>query len=426
MIQIDPVVTGQDPAAVEAIKNELQIIQEALQQGYTTPYSALLTPSDTEAFTQVTELVKKVRRLNPRLLLLAGIGGSNMGTLGVLQALGKTDKNIDFLCADTIDERYTESLLARFRSVLARGEPVVLCIVTKSGTTPETVINGSLFLEVLKEFHPEDYHEYVVVISDAGSPLYKTAQENRFGLLEIPKQVGGRYSVFTPVGLFPLMLLGVDVQGLCKGAGAALPSCLNTSIEINEAAQNALSLYAHYKEGYTLHNLFVFSPYLVLLGHWYKQLIGESLGKKESKDGRIVEAGFTPLVSLGTTDLHSVAQLYLAGPRTMYTSFIFFEDESDTLKIPGNIISSIIPGMPHRTVTVVKSAIVQGTINAFKKEKRPSMSTSLEQTAESIGAFLMIKMVETMLLGRLLEINPFDQPAVELYKQETRDILKSS
>ena len=82
--------------------------------------------------------------------------------------------------------------------------------------------------------------------------------------------------------------------------------------------------------------------------------------------------------------------------------------------------------MPGRSVTVVKSAIVQGTINAFKKEQRPSMTTSLEQTGESMGAFIAMKMVETILLGRLLGINPFDQPAVELYKQETREILKRS
>ncbi len=396
-----------------------------MKKGYETPYGALNAPSDENMFNAVEALVKNLEELNPKLVLLTGIGGSNMGTLAVLQALGKI-KDRDFLCADTIDEGYTENLLAQFRMVLSEGEKVILCIVTKSGTTPETIINGSLFLEVLKEFHPDDYHKYVVAITDAGSSLYTTAQKEGFKLLEIPKLVGGRYSVFTPVGLFPLMMLGVDVQGLCKGAQKALRTCLGTSLEINEAAQNALALYAHYKEGYTLHNLFVFSPYLVLLAHWYKQLIGESLGKKESTKGETVEVGFTPLVSLGTTDLHSVAQLYLAGPRNMFTSFIYFEDEPDALEIPLNSISSMISGMPHRTVTEVKSAIVQGTISAFKKQQRPSLVTSLEQTGESIGSFLLIKMVETILLGRLLDINPFDQPAVELYKQETRDILKRS
>jgi len=358
-------------------------------------------------------------------LMLVGIGGSNMGTLAVLQALGKK-KDSDFLCADTIDEQYTTSLLEQFRATLAAGHKVLLCIVTKSGATPETIINGSLFLEVLKEYHPDDYAKYVVAITDEGSSLCTLAQKEGFAYLEIPRLVGGRYSVFTPVGLFPLMLLGIDVQGLCKGAEKALRSCLDESLEINEAALNALSLFAHYKKGYTTHNLFVFSPYLVQLANWYKQLIGESLGKKESTKGELVEVGFTPLVSLGTTDLHSVVQMYLAGPRTMFTSFLFFDDEPQALTIPHNSLSETIQGMPGRSVTSVKSAIIQGTIAAYKKQQRPSLVTDLEHTAESIGSFLIIKMVETMLLGRLLSINPFDQPAVELYKQETREILKSS
>ena len=422
MIQLHGVVSH-DEAARTLVQDELRLIKESLSKGYSTPYGALNTPGDTQVLEEVSLIVKKIEQHNPHLLVLAGIGGSNMGTLGVLQALGKR-KDIDFLSADTIDDRYTHNLLRQFRAVLEQGHKVVLCIVTKSGTTPETIINGSLFLEVLKEFHPEDYTKYVVAITDKDSALYTTAQKEGFHILEIPKLVGGRYSVFTPVGLFPLMMLGIDVKKLCKGAEMVLGPCLDTSLEVNEAAQNALSLYAHYKAGYTLHNLFVFSPYLVLLAHWYKQLIGESLGKKESTSGKTVEVGFTPLVSLGTTDLHSVAQLYLAGPRNMFTSFIYFEDETEELRIPTNPVSSIISGMQQRTVTEVKSAIVQGTINAFKKEKRPSLETGLERTSESLGAFLMIKMVETMLLGRLLDINAFDQPAVELYKQETREILK--
>ena len=423
MIELNPVVTAHENTSMSLLKDELARIQDALEKGYETPYGALNTVSDAEALSSVHQLVEKLQKLNPSLLVLAGIGGSNMGTLAVLHALGKKNA-LDFLCADTIDERYTSSLLAQFRHVLSEGHKVVLCIVTKSGTTPETIINGALFLEILKEFHPRDYHHYVVVISDKGSPLSMIAEKENYAFLEIPKQVGGRFSVFTPVGLFPLMMLGIDVKGLRKGAARALRSCLDTSLEVNETAQNALSLYAHYKEGYTVHNLFAFSPYLVLLAHWYKQLIGESLGKRESTQGKLVEVGFTPVVSLGTTDLHSVTQLYLAGPRTMFTSFLFFEDESSDLIIPSNYVSSLVLGMSQRSLTEVKSAIVQGTINAYKKQKRPSLVIGLEQTAESLGGFLVQKMVETMLLGRLFDINAFDQPAVELYKEETREILK--
>ena len=422
MIELNPVVATHDTATMKILFDELIKIQHALENGYETPYGALHTVVDPKPLEQVHELVKKMQALNPSLLMLVGIGGSNMGTLAIMHALGKKN-DLEFACADTIDERYTSTLIAQFRRTLESGQRAILCIVTKSGTTPESIINGALFLEVLKEFYPKDYHQYVVVITDKDSPLYVLAEQERYALLEIPKQVGGRYSVFTPVGLFPLMMLGIDVRSLCKGAARALRIALIAN-EVNETAQTARALYLHYRAGYTIHNLFVFSPYLVLLGHWYKQLIGESLGKQDSTEGKLVEVGFTPVVSLGTTDLHSVAQLYLAGPRSIFTSFLFFEDELMDLTIPSNSLSALVPGLSKRPLTAVKSAIVQGTITAFMKQKRPSLVQGLEQTEESMGTFLIQKMVETMLLGKLFDINPFDQPAVELYKQETREILK--
>ncbi len=422
---LNPVVTPYDKKNMELLSHEIEHIAKELKREYETPYGALVAPADAETFTLVNDAVASVKKLNPDLLVLVGIGGSNMGTLAILQALGYTAQ-MQFMSADTIDERYTTKLLAQFRTALQAGQVPIVCIVTKSGTTAETIINGSLFIELLKEQFPDTYHEHVVIISDKGSALADVAQKEGYRYLSIPKQVGGRYSVFTAVGLFPLSLLGVDVQKLCRGAQDALLASLDPAIEVNPAALTALSLYEHYRQGYYNHVLFMFSPYLVLLGHWYKQLIGESLGKKETEDGTLVETGFTPLVSLGTTDLHSVAQLYLSGPRNTITSFIYFDDEEKRIVVPSNNVSELLTGMPGRPITEVKSAILQGTIEAYSKEKRPSIVLPLEQKAEHIGTFMLSKMVETMLLGRLFAINPFDQPGVELYKKETREYLKKT
>lgn len=422
MIELHPVVPTQSDYATDMIYDELARIQQALEKGYETPYGSLYSVIDKEALGTAEQLCKKLQALSPSLLMLVGIGGSNMGTLALLHALGKKS-TLEFACADTIDDRYTSALIRQFRQTLAQGKRVILCIVTKSGTTPETAINGALFLEVLKEYHPHDYAQYVVTITDEGSPLYLTAQKEGYATLVIPQQVGGRYSVFTVVGLLPLALMGIDIRALCKGGARGLKAALAKG-NINEVAHNTRALYLHYKGGYVIHNVFVFSPYLVLLAHWYKQLIGESLGKQHTTAGELAEVGFTPVVSLGTTDLHSVAQLYLAGPRNTFTTFLFFEDEQAELQVPKNLLSALVPGMAHRSVTEVKSAIVQGTIAAYNKQKRPSLVQGVEHTEESLGAFMIQKMVETMLLGRLFDINPFDQPAVELYKEETRSILK--
>lgn len=423
MIESNPVVPVYGEIASHEVRSEIATIIHSLKKKYETPYGALYAPYDIDTVQKIKALGDQLTKLNSHFFVLIGIGGSSLGTLAVANALRINTK--DFLCADTIDDRDTSELLAQFRAKLAQGQRAILCMVTKSGTTAETIINSALFLEVLKEYHPDDYNKYIVVISDANSPLDVLARQESYHLLSIPQAVGGRYSVFTAAGLFPLMMLGVNIEQFCKGAHDALRSALDESIEINEAAQCALMLYAHYEKGYILHNLFVFSHSMRDLAQWYKQLIGESLGKELNRAGERVEVGFIPFVSQGTADLHSVAQVYLAGPRTLLTSFLLDATESNNLSIPSNQIASLLPGMEGSLVTTVKSAIIKGTIAAFKKQKRPTLVTHLSQTPEQIGAFMALKMVETILLGKLLNVNPFDQPAVELYKQETRIFLKN-
>ncbi len=263
-------------------------------------------------------------------------------------------------------------------------------------------------------------------ITDADSPLASIARKNSYNLLEIPKKVGGRFSVFTAVGLFPLALLGIDVALFCKGAHDWLHEFLKKEAADDDAAQSALMLYAHFKAGYTVHALFVFSPDLLMLGNWYKQLIGESLGKKYDRQGNEVESGFTPLVSVGTVDLHSVVQLYLAGPRTTVTTFIDVALENDSLIIPENELSNLLPGLAGRSVTFTKKALFSGVTQAYINEGRPCMVVSLkEKSSYAIGSFMMMKMVETLYLARLWNINPFDQPAVELYKKYAHIIMSS-
>lgn len=410
------------------VQDEMETIKKLLEQGYTSPYAALLTPSDSDALASVVRVTQQLQALRPTLLLLIGIGGSNMGTLAITQALlgsfyNDTCPELNFYCADTIDNDMQEMLLKRIEGELLQSGTVLLCLVTKSGTTTESLINGSLFIELLKKHRPLDYDKYVVCISDADSPLRGVAQKKGFTFLEIPKNVGGRFSVFSTVGLLPLTVLGIDTDALCKGAYDMLTESLHQK-EKSAAAQSALMLNSYYQKGYDIHALFVFSPDLLMLGNWYKQLIGESLGKKFDRKGNAIEAGMTPLVSVGTTDLHSVAQLYLAGPRTTITTFIDCERENTILTVPVNEVSEITHGLAGKSVTSIKKAIFQGVTEAYADEQRPFMVCTLEEkNAYQLGQFMMMKMIETLLLARLWNINPFDQPAVELYKSRAQDLM---
>lgn len=400
---------------------DLQALHEDLSRGYETPVGALRAPSDKAAILTVKQTAERMKELKPTLFLLVGIGGSAQGAQALVQALQGVYRNetepIRFFCADTIDDEANQALLLLVRKELEGGGRLLLCIVSKSGTTVETLINGALFLELLKAFHPHDYTNYLIMITDRGSALENYARTLDCELLTIEPQIGGRFSVFTAVGLFPLMMLGIDTDAFCAGAAECVASP-------REAGLSAATIYSHYKIGYLIHDLFLFSPELAMLGNWYKQLIGESLGKKYACDGTVLEVGITPTVSLGTVDLHSVIQLYLAGPRNRITTFVSVKNEPEELIVPDTALTNLVQGLGGCSVTFIKHALLQGVMATYKRERRPFMSTVLPQKDPySLGRWMMMKMIETIVLGRLFHINPFDQPAVELYKQSARHFM---
>ncbi len=413
---------------IQEIRREIGVIRESMKQPYETPYAGLFAAQDIESLKIIKQHADEMRARKPTLFLLIGIGGSNMGTLAIINDIlgslhNDTEPPLRFFCADTIDNDELSALLWIVEQELKLGGTIVVCIVTKSGTTAETLINGALFIDLLRKYK-RNYNDFVVLITDKQSPLWIMGEANQYRLLEIPKLAGGRYSVFTAVGIFPLLVMGIDTEELCSGATTMFEACLNEDLEQNEAARSACALYSHYYNGYVIHDIFVFSPEYRNLGNWYKQLIGESLGKKYDLAGAIIEIGITPTVSVGTIDLHSVAQLYLGGPRNKITTFVVNAHESETVVTPDNEFSALIPGIAGRPISFIKEAIFKGVEAAYAQEKRPHMVVTLEGNKNfALGQFMMMKMVETIFLGRLFDINPFDQPAVELYKDETRKIL---
>jgi len=220
--------------------------------------------------------------------------------------------------------------------------------------------------------------------------------------------------------------MGIDIRALCAGACTMREVCLESDICDNKAAISSALIFEQMAQKITILDTFIFSPNLALLGAWYRQLVGESLGKKENLSGKIVEIGITPTVSIGTTDLHSVAQLYLGGPRDIFTQFITIRSESTKLHVPTGFIPEQFAFLENKSITLVKKAIFDGVAHAFTREQRPFIILELpEINSYYIGQFLMLKMCEIIYLAHLLEINPFDQPAVELYKKETHRLLNT-
>lgn len=390
------------------------------QKGYSSPHSFIQLPFDEQIIGQVHALISKKQKLNPRLVLVVGIGGSNLGTQAVYQALTGQAK-VPLYFADTVDSQLMAHLLALVAGVLEQGQKVLIIGISKSGSTTETIANFECFLALLSEHDAHGYHEQVVVITDEGSPFWKLAHQKKFDLLSIPDQVGGRFSVLSAVGLFPLGMVGIDIKQLCKGAKEITAPCL-TENDTNPAIVFASTLAYYYGKGIHIHDLFLFNPSLESLGKWQRQLVGESLGKP-ARSGTPV--GITPTVSLGSTDLHSVGQLYLGGPNDRFTTFVWIEKEDTRVLIPEwKEFDALVPHIQGKSLHSLMKAIFEGTQKAYTKENRPNMTIRIsEKNAFYIGQFLQMQMIATVYLGAFMEINSFDQPQVELYKQTTREIL---
>lgn len=415
-------------AAVSVLEPEILHLRESLDKQYETDYASCALSRDAELLERVTAVIEAKQRLNPSALVVIGIGGSIIGTKGVLEALygqhyNEQQPSCSVYFVDTFDTDASYDIYLSIEQLLQEEKTVLINVVSKSGTTLETQANAALFLALIKQYRPIDYKECVIMTTDHGSALWRSAQRDGFTCLEIPKNVGGRFSVLSAVGLFPLGLCGVDLVQVRAGANSMLDECVRTDVEHNPAALSAALLDLYYYRGMIIHDTFLFSKDLAGLGAWYRQLMAESLGKMYDRSGGLVRVGMLPTVSIGSTDLHSVGQLYLAGPQNRFTTFVTVEKNRSDLIVPHE--ETVLHGkLKDVSFKGLMQACAQGTMIAYQKQELPFVHIMLpEKSAWYVGQFLQMKMIEILYFGYLLDVNPFDQPQVELYKQEMRKLL---
>lgn len=370
------------------------------------------------------DLVKNVEDIKERLvddklkyLIDIGIGGSNRGTKAIYDAIYgyfdilEPDRFPKIIFADTNDSKNLHKLRELLKSIKDPKE-VLINVISKSGGTTETIANLEMILSARR-----DFKERLVVTTGYKSELWNQAVEQGMITLPIPEKVGGRFSVFAADGIFPLSCVGVNIYSLLQGAMAMRSACLSSNALKNPALTSAILLYQNYKNGKTINDTFLFHPELESVGKWYRQLMGESIGKKK--------LGITPTVSIGSTDLHSMGQLYLGGPEDKFFTFVWSEHHGHSVKVPTNTpFPLIVKEMKGKTAEEIMSAILKGVKVAYEKQKVPFIQVELDGVnEESLGKFLQFKMIEMMYLGKLMGVNTFDQPNVESYKEETRKIL---
>ncbi|MCX7997027.1 MAG: hypothetical protein N2691_04750 [Patescibacteria group bacterium] len=407
-------------------------LQSVIDAGtYDAAESSINLPSDTGILKKVKDLKEKVCPARPKYVINIGIGGSNLGTKAIYDAFfgaydmleEERESASRMIFVDTCEEAFLAKLVT-FIGKLQKKEDVVINAISKSGGTTETIANLEIVLAAMDKRFPGSL-DRIVITTDEGSALWDIAHKKGVYVLTLPKQVGGRFSVLSAVGLFPLEACGINTAAILEAAVAMRTRCVSPDPAQNPALVSAAILYLHYRNGKNINDNFFFLPQLESLGKWYRQLMGESIGKDTDLDGRKVHTGITPTVSLGSTDLHSVGQLYLGGPRDKITTFVSAATSRYEARLPETLQFPLVDLIAGKRASQIMDAIKEGVKIAYTKQQQPFTEVILDTVDEAaLGEFLQFKMIEMMYLGKLLNVNTFDQPHVELYKVETKRILR--
>lgn len=364
-------------------------------------------------------------------LVIIGIGGSSLGNKCIHMALndyyayytnnklnnGKKIYILDNLCSSDINILLNQINL----------KSTIFNVISKSGFTLETIVNFLVFYDLIKKEYKESLSKHFIFTTTKGKgDLYRLAKDKGILTLNIPNNIGGRYSALSPVGLFSAYFADLDVDSLLKGAEFASQYCWKNSLEINPAATSALIYYLYFsKNKKNTHVFWAYSSKLEALCQWFSQLWAESLGKCLIYRKRKMHIGQSPLPTIGPRDQHSLWQLYLDGPADKIYTLLKIKHHLSDISI-----SNDLPDI--ESFSILKNCSINSIVskeqNAIEyvlaKNGRPFICFEIEKIDEyHIGQLLYLLEFITGLTGLMLKIAPFNQPAVEEGKKITYALL---
>lgn len=391
-----------------------------------TPYRDL--PYDKEIPHKVKELKTKFKGRCENLVVL-GIGGSALGIIALQTALKPYMHNIReknrtgprLFVFDNVDPSQFASFL---RWIGDRLEKTVFHVISRGGQTAETICQFMIIRSLLlRKFGRKRYKERVVITTAFGedNTLLNIANEEGLYCLRIPDGVGGRFSVLSAVGLFSAVMCEIDIDSLLAGARTMDKKVSRKDFYKNPAAINAAINYHFYKRGKRITAMMPYSYALKDLTDWFKQLWAESLGKARDLDGRVVHIGPTPIKALGATDQHSQVQLYREGPNDKLFTFLQVNSfDRDPKMGPAPRATPELAFLAGNNLSTLLNNEKKATEYALLLDKRPCITIVFpEISAYTVGQFIYLYEVTTSFAGALFNINPYDQPAVELGKHAT-------
>lgn len=363
-------------------------------------------------------------------VLVLGIGGSALGAQALSEALLKPywnlldkEKRDNFprlFFLDNIDPDQINALL----DILDLKKTLVN-VITKSGSTAETMSQFMIIKDRLYNELGDDYRKNVVATTDKQTGILRQlANEEGYKTFVVPDDVGGRFSVFSAVGLVPLALVGIDIDEIIKGIKIMDLTLKNTDINKNIAAQNALIHYLMDKKGNYISVMMPYSTRLKYISDWYVQLWAESLGKEYDREGNKINNRPTPIKALGATDQHSQIQLYNEGANDKLITFIRVDEFDNTVEIPNIFEYTGLNYLAGKTINQLINAEADATKVALTDYKRPNLTITLPKINEYYLAQLLYMFeMETAIIGELYNIDAFNQPGVEQAKNYTYALM---
>lgn len=375
----------------------------------------LTLPTDIQSeIDRIQETAKKIANQSD-VLVVIGIGGSFLGAQAALDYLvNKHESQIEIIFAG---HQMSSGYLNRLVSYL-ENKDFSINVISKSGTTTESAIAFRILKELIYKKYGKEAKERIVVTTDPKKgALFNLSIEEGYERFVIPADVGGRFSVLSAVGLIPLAAAGYNIKEMVKGAEHAMVKYHNSNLETNEAYEYALTRYLLYKEGFKVEALAFYEYELFYLAEWWKQLFGES----EGKDGQ----GLFPASLNLTTDLHSMGQYFQDGPRFLMETVLSVDKVSKDIKIPYfENDSDNLNYLAGAKLSYVNKQAQKGTIEAHYDGGVPIMELEIPELSEySFGYLVYFFEKACAMSAYLLEVNPFNQPGVEKYKQNMFRLL---
>lgn len=379
---------------------------------------------------EILETAEQVRGEFDTFVVL-GIGGSALGPIAIQQALNHLRYNeLDAEHRNGCPRLYVEDnvdperMLALLDAIDA--EKTMFNVITKSGSTSETMAQFLIITDVLKMQLGDDWKRHVIATTDAAKGnLIRIAREEGLKMFVIPDGVGGRFSELCPVGLLPAAVCGIDIEGMLEGAAYMDAICSNKNVMENPAALGAVLQVLAMRHGKNISVMMPYADSLKYMADWYAQLWAESLGKRFDTQGADVFVGQTPVKSLGVTDQHSQVQLYAEGPFDKVITFLGVDRYRVTIKIPhGCEDIPAVSFLGGHTMNELIAAEQRATEYALYKAGKLNQTITLpEVNAFTIGQLLYFFEMQTAFAGFLMHIDPFDQPGVEEGKNATYALL---